>query len=347
MPKLTQKTEVFCRFEETSLYVLIAFGPMRKLPKRLTGFFALGLGITVLVSCSEEEPVPMPAPQITRLVLDLSGSNDYLEQYRRLKPAIYSTLSENALGNPYGKNPAGPVELSITFIVESASQARVLEIVDSEFGYELYGDLTEVYGRSVLQKEKDWPLVVAAYRDALRSNYQSIESCSNSVWKILDPNFGEENSKVISQRICEYVLNGLDTVEKVIPSTIRKSGGSDIFGALREIKTWGAKVREVKPNAKIKVIFASDMVHNTDGQRDLFGQGGILTGKIGQEEICNAANEQAQLSALNFDRIEFEVIGRGNAASVSADEAEALAIFWECFAEASNFKINFLTDGNG
>jgi len=347
MPKSNPATRDFCYVAETSLFVLIPFGPMRWLPKRLTSLLAMSIGLSVLVGCSEEAPIPMPSPQITRLILDLSGSNDYMEQYRRLKPAIYSTLSDNALGNPYDKKPIGPVELSLTFIVESASQARVVEIVDSEFGYELYGDLTEVYGRSVLQKEKDWPLVIAAYRDALRGNYQSIDACSNSVWRILDPNFGEENSKVISQRVCEYVLNSLETVENVIPSTIRKSGGSDIFGALREIKTWAAKVREIKPKAKIKVIFASDMVHNTDGQRDLFGSGGILTGKIGQGEICNAANEQAQLSALNFDRVEFEVIGRGNAKSVSADEAEALAIFWECFAEASNFKINFLTDGNG
>ena len=89
------------------------------------------------------------------------------------------------------------------------------------------------------------------------------------------------------------------------------------------------------------------MVHSTNGQRDLFGRGGLLTNKIGKGEICEIAKEQATLSALEFLDISFTVIGRGNSSMVSGDEGEALAIFWECFADASGFKINFVTDGNG
>jgi hypothetical protein len=124
-------------------------------------------------------------------------------------------------------------------------------------------------------------------------------------------------------------------------------GGSDLFGSLREIESWANKLRESRPNAKINVVFASDMIHDTDGQRDLLGNGGLLTNKIGKEEICIVAKEQASLSALEVAEISFNVIGRGNSSSVSADEAEALAIFWNCFAESSGFKINFVTDGNG
>ena len=312
---------------------------------RLLAVSAALLGL--LSSCAEEEVVSMPAPELTRYVLDLSGSNDYIEQYQRLKPAIYEDLSTASLGDPYQSSPSGPKELSITFILASASQARVVEIVSAEFGLSLYQDLTEVYGRSELQKELDWPLVLAAYRDALQGEYTNISSCVNSIWETLDPNLGEDNSKDVADKICAFTTKAVERIEKEIPASLGPGGGSDIFGSLREIESWANKVKESRPNAKVNVVFASDMVHNTDGQRDLLGNGGLLTNKIGKGEICQVANEQASMSALEVSDVSFIVIGRGNSSSVSADEAEALAIFWDCFAESSGFKISFLTDGNG
>jgi len=307
--------------------------------------FAASLGL--LSGCAEEEAVGMPAPQFTRYVLDLSGSNDYMEQYQRLKPAIYADLSAQSLGDPYQSSPKGPKELSITFILASASQARVVEITNAEFGLSLYQDLSEVYGRSVLQKEKDWPLVLAAYRDALQGTFTSASVCVNTIWETLDPNLGEDNSKDIAGKICNFTVEAVNKIEKSIPASLGPGGGSDVFGSLREIESWANKLTESRPNAKINVVFASDMVHNTNGQRDLLGKGGLLTNKIGKGEVCEIANEQASLSELDVSDISFSVIGRGNSSSVSADEAEALAIFWECFAETSGFKINFVTDGNG
>ena len=87
------------------------------------------------------------------------------------------------------------------------------------------------------------------------------------------------------------------------------------------------------------------MVHSTKGQRDFFGLNGLLTGKIGKSEICSIASEQAAFSALNLKGVKVEIIGRGNAKSVSADEGEALAIFWDCFAEASGFELSTVSDG--
>ena len=301
----------------------------------------------LLTSCAEEEAVPMPAPQITRYVLDLSGSNDYMEQYQRLKPAMYADLSAESLGDPYESSPKGPKELSITFILASASQARVIEITNAEFGLSLYQDLSEVYGRSVLQKENDWPLVLAAYRDALQGTFTSASVCVNSIWETLKPNFGEVNSKDIAGRICNFTVEVLKKIEKTIPASLSRGGGSDVFGSLREIESWAKKLKESRPNAKINVVFASDMVHDTNGQRDLLGNGGLLTNKIGKGEVCEIANQQASLSELKVSDISFSIIGRGNSSTVSADEAEALAIFWNCFAQASGFEINFVTDGNG
>jgi hypothetical protein len=315
----------------------------RKLALLAVSVVFLGL----LSGCAEEEAVPMPAPQITRYVLDLSGSNDYMEQYQRLKPAIYADLSAESLGDPYQSSPLGPKELSMTFILASASQARVVEIASAEFGLSLYQDLTEVYGRSELQKENDWPLVQAAYRDALKGKYTNVTVCVNSIWETLKPNLGEDNSKDIAGKICSFTIEAVNKIEKTIPASLGPGGGSDLFGSLREIESWANKLRESRPNAKINVVFASDMIHNTDGQRDLLGNGGLLTNKIGKGEVCQVANEQASLSALEVAEISFNVIGRGNSSSVSADEAEALAIFWNCFAESSGFKINFVTDGNG
>jgi len=251
----------------------------------------------LLSGCAEEEAVPMPAPQITRYVLDLSGSNDYMEQYQRLKPAIYADLSAESLGDPYQSSPLGPKELSMTFILASASQARVVEIASAEFGLSLYQDLTEVYGRSELQKENDWPLVQAAYRDALKGKYTNVTVCVNSIWETLKPNLGEDNSKDIAGKICSFTIETVNKIEKTIPASLSPGGGSDLFGSLREIESWANKLRESRPNAKINVVFASDMIHNTDGQRDLLGKGGLLTNKIGKGEVCQVANEQASLSA--------------------------------------------------
>jgi hypothetical protein len=288
----------------------------------------------------------MPAAQITRFVLDLSGSNDSVDQYTRLKPTIYQELKLASVGNPYGTSKNGPVDLSMTFIVGSASQARVESILSSDFGFKLFEDIQKVYGRTGAQIAKDWPLVVAADGKAFDARFSGNESvCVSSIYKTMDVNLGEEISKEIAQRLCNRAIETIDVIEHQIPASISKASGSDVFGAFREIDTWVEKTKRTKPDSKIKVVFASDMVHWTNGQRDLFGKNGLLTDKIGKAEIEVVAQEQAQLSSLKLQGVKVDVIGRGNSSSVSADQGEALAIFWKSFAEASGFELNTLTDG--
>jgi len=106
------------------------------------------LAAGVLAGCSSEPPIAMPSAQVTRFVLDLSGSNDVNNQYERMKPSIYKELSLDSLGNPFSVNPSGPIDLSMTFIVGSASQASVSSITKSDFGFKLFADLENVYGRT-------------------------------------------------------------------------------------------------------------------------------------------------------------------------------------------------------
>ena len=314
--------------------------------KGLVTLFFLGLFSSVLTSCSTEPPAAMPPAQITRFVLDLSGSNDALDQYSRLKPAIYNELKLDSIGNPFSPSPTGPVDLSITFILESASQARVEAITESEFGFKLYDDLRKVYDRSDLQVREDWDLIVAADRKAIDKGLSAnLTSCISDVFATMSPRLGEKTSQVIAERLCNRAINTIDTIENNVPKSIMLANGSDIFGAFREIDTWAEKIRSSRPNSKIKVVFASDMVHYTNGQRDLLSSRGLITGLIGKNEICSIAKNQAELSALNLKDVVVEVIGRGNSSSVSADEGEALSIFWKCFAESSGFELNTMTDG--
>ena len=314
--------------------------------KGLVTLFFLGLFSSVLTSCSTEPPAAMPPAQITRFVLDLSGSNDALDQYSRLKPAIYNELKLDSIGNPFSPSPTGPVDLSITFILESASQARVEAITESEFGFKLYDDLRKVYDRSDLQVREDWDLIVAADRKAIDKGLSAnLTSCISDVFATMSPRLGEKTSKVIAERLCNRAINTIDTIENNVPKSIMLANGSDIFGAFREIDTWAEKIRSSRPDSKIKVVFASDMVHYTNGQRDLLSSRGLITGLIGKNEICSIAKNQAELSALNLKDVVVEVIGRGNSSSVSADEGEALSIFWKCFAESSGFELNTMTDG--
>ena len=314
--------------------------------KGLVTLFFLGLFSSVLTSCSTEPPAAMPPAQITRFVLDLSGSNDALDQYSRLKPAIYNELKLDSIGNPFSPSPTGPVDLSITFILESASQARVEAITESEFGFKLYDDLRKVYDRSDLQVREDWDLIVAADRKAIDKGLSAnLTSCISDVFATMSPRLGEKTSQVIAERLCNRAINTIDTIENNVPKSIMLANGSDIFGAFREIDTWAQKIRSSRPNSKIKVVFASDMVHYTNGQRDLLSSRGLITGLIGKNEICSIAKNQAELSALNLKDVVVEVIGRGNSSSVSADEGEALSIFWKCFAESSDFELNTMTDG--
>ena len=300
----------------------------------------------MLTSCSTEPPAAMPPAQITRFVLDLSGSNDALDQYSRLKPAIYNELKLDSIGNPFSPSPTGPVDLSITFILESASQARVEAITESEFGFKLYDDLRKVYDRSDLQVREDWDLIVAADRKAIDKGLSAnLTSCISDVFATMSPRLGEKTSQVIAERLCNRAINTIDTIENNVPKSIMLANGSDIFGAFREIDTWAEKIRSSRPDSKIKVVFASDMVHYTNGQRDLLSSRGLITGLIGKNEICSIAKNQAELSALNLKDVVVEVIGRGNSSSVSADEGEALSIFWKCFAESSDFELNTMTDG--
>ena len=314
--------------------------------KGLVTLFFLGLFSSVLTSCSTEPPAAMPPAQITRFVLDLSGSNDALDQYSRLKPAIYNELKLDSIGNPFSPSPTGPVDLSITFILESASQARVEAITESEFGFKLYDDLRKVYDRSDLQVREDWDLIVAADRKAIDKGLSAnLTSCISDVFATMSPRLGEKTSQAIAERLCNRAINTIDTIENNVPKSIMLANGSDIFGAFREIDTWAEKIRSSRPDSKIKVVFASDMVHYTNGQRDLLSSRGLITGLIGKNEICSIAKNQAELSALNLKDVVVEVIGRGNSSSVSADEGEALSIFWKCFAESSGFELNTMTDG--
>ena len=302
--------------------------------------------LLLLQGCAATPPTSMPPSQVTRFVLDLSGSNDALDQYSRLKPSIYRELKLDSLGNPFSENPSGPVDLSMTFIVGSASQARVESIISSDFGVKLFSDLQEVYGRSGDQIESDWPLVIAADRKALDSGTSSNEKvCSEKISGVMEVNLGDEISREIALRLCARALKTIDIIEKQVPDSITLSSGSDVFGAFREIDTWVEKEKITKPGASFKIVFASDMVHWTNGQRDLFGKTGLLTGKIGKDEICSIASEQAKLSALNLKGVKIEIIGRGNAKAVTADQGEALAIFWKCFAEDSPFELNTVSDG--
>jgi hypothetical protein len=161
----------------------------------------------------------------------------------------------------------------------------------------------------------------------------------------MSPRLGEKTSQAIAERLCDRAINPIDTIENQVPKSILLASGSDIFGAFRELDTWAEKIRSSRPDSKIKVVFASDMVHYTNGQRDLLSSRGLITGLIGKNEICGIAKNQAALSALNLKDVEVEVIGRGNSSSVSADEGEALSIFWKCFAESSGFELNTMTDG--
>lgn len=304
------------------------------------------LAAGVLTGCSSEPPIAMPAAQVTRFVLDLSGSNDVNNQYERMKPSIYKELSLDSLGNPFSANPSGPIDLSMTFIMGSASQASVSSITKSVFGFKLFADLEKVYGRTGDQISTDWPLVLASYRQALALKGTSdLNACVNKIYGTMEVNLGDDISNEIAARLCDGAFTTIDLIENQIPSSFTKASGSDVFGAFREIDTWVEKTKVEQPESSIKVVFASDMVHWTNGQRDLFGSSGLLRGLIGKDQICSIAKTQAELSALNIQGVRVEIIGRGNAKSVSADEGEALAIFWKCFAEASGFDLKTSTDG--
>lgn len=311
------------------------------------GLFLVGILATPLLGgCSSEPPIAMPAAQVTRFVLDLSGSNDVNNQYDRMKPSIYKELSLDSLGNPFSAAPSGPIDLSMTFIVGSASQASVSSIAKSDFGFKLFADLEKVYGRTGDQISTDWPLVLAAYRQALvLKSLSNTGECVNKIYGTMEVNLGDDISKEIASRLCDGAFSTIDLIENQIPASFNKASGSDVFGALREIDTWVEKVKVEQPNSTIKVVFASDMVHWTNGQRDLLGSSGLLKGLIGKDQICSIAKTQADLSALNLQGVRVDIIGRGNAKSVSADEGEALAIFWKCFAEASGFELQTSTDG--
>lgn len=307
----------------------------------------LGLLITgLLVGCSSEPPIAMPPAQVTRFVLDLSGSNDVNNQYERMKPSIYKELSLDSLGNPFSANPSGPIDLSMTFIVGSASQASVSSITRSDFGFKLFMDLEKVYGRTGDQISTDWPLVLASYKQALAlKSTSNSNACVDRIYRTMKVNLGDDISKEIAARLCDGAFTTIDLIENQIPSSFIKASGSDVFGAFREIDTWVEKTKVEQPESRIKVVFASDMVHWTNGQRDLLGSSGLLRGLVGKDQLCSIAQTQAALSALNIQGVRVEIIGRGNAKSVSADEGEALAIFWKCFADASGFDLQTSTDG--
>jgi hypothetical protein len=306
----------------------------------------------LLVGCSEVEKASMPPAEYTQYILDLSGSNDSLDQFERLKPDIYKKLKSNVLGDPYSMDSLGPVDLSLTFILGSASQARVLNITSAEFGQSLFRDLPELFGRSTEQLPDDWQLVLAANKASFEVfndlGKNSLAGCVKDIFPVMEKRLGLKNSNIVAERICQKTMDSLNIIERDIPNQFKMATGSDIFGAFREVDTWVDKIRGEQPMAKIKVLFASDMVHYTKGERDFFGKvkPGLLTGKLGKEEICAVAEEQARLSGLNLKGVQVATIGRGNSKAVSADEGEALAIFWRCFAKSSGFELESTTDGS-
>ena len=303
-----------------------------RLGPKVTAFF---IGFMALSGCATT-PDAMPSTQVDIFVLDLSTSNNKENQLRRLNEDLSKSLTSNGLGVPKAtsnQTVSGPITTIFTFIEESATKSETFKIQNAESTIKLWNN--------EFAKDKDrnayaWLQVSNSYSSYLQQQLSSNEpfsysTCQNQLDLALSQKFNSDGKRTrIVNTLCqkiEELTSGYSNLIKYVENT--EAPKTDIFGMLAKIDRMVEQIKKDSPQSEITVNIGSDMQHETGDSRDTPRK--LTSIKLERDRACKLGGEDRIREGLTFDNNSVvRISGVGNA-EVSAEFANALVRYWQCF----------------
>lgn len=284
---------------------------------------------------------PMPSTRVDIFVLDLSMSNNKVDQLQKIKDHVNSSLSDNSLGVPKAigeLSQSGPVTTIFTFIVGNASNAPTFRLQSAADVRKLWID---EFAQDTERNSASWALISGYYGAYILSILRqdvafSRQSCVSDLDFRLKPKFiGDSKRGRIIDVLCGKAET-LDSQYRALMTYVSQESAqqTDIYGMLDEVQQIVASEKMVDPKSRVSVTIASDMQHDT---RD----GRTTSDKLRQLAFVPVAS----CAAGKADRIsngstlhnssELKIRGIG-AAQITAEYSLALKKYWRCYFPRSD-----------
>ena len=279
---------------------------------------------------------PMPPTKVDVFVLDLSTSNDKINQLNRIKDDLNASLVANSLGVPKPSSEesvSGPVTTIFTFIVDAAPKSETFILQDASDARKLWSD---EFAADSERNAKSWSQISSEYRFYAQSILQSSSGfnklqCERDLDSNLKPKFmGDAKRGRIVGVLCNKAeiltsnyQNLLSYVEKVVaPAT-------DVYGMLNQVDRLVADLSKKEKKSDININIGSDMQHETGDSRDTPAK--LRSINLESGAACDAGSQDKTKEGLTFDKkVNLKISGIGNA-KISAEYGNALIRYWQCF----------------
>jgi hypothetical protein len=301
------------------------------------------LPLLLLIQGCSSSPDLMPSTKVNIFVLDLSISNDKVNQLNRIKEDLDSSLIGNALGvpkNTSNESAVGPATTIFTFIVDAATKSETIKLQDASDVRKLWGD---VFADDTERNSKSWSEISSEYKNyaqsILDSNFEFNKSqCLNDLDAKLKPKFmGDSKRGRIVGVLCSKAellsTNYKELLTYIETVSARKT---DIFGMLNQLDRLVTEIKKEDNESQVDINIGSDMQHETGDSRDTPKKLQSLNYESGAS--CNLGTSDRLKEGLTFDsKAKIKIAGIGNA-KVSAEYGNSLIRYWQCYFPEAEIK---------
>ena len=317
--------------------------------RRLWKWWApLALAALSLSACAGPPRAALEPPHLIQIWLDVSSSNDALDQWQRIAGDLDSGINDFPITNLDSDDPADrrPTYISLNFIQGNSFRSPSLTLLSGDLAIGLYQTLVE---RNDSQFAKDWRQLNLTTKQILVSLTKDSSftdaDCEVQAREGISQRLGRRTLDQAVGQVCDSVMawgTNLQQIESVIAEQSSQATGTDVFNALRMAERKFSDFLETYPNATAELIIASDMRNFAPGsQRNMRD---LLTTATDRTSQCEAGRKQAELDDLDLQGTRILVRGLGNSADVDSDFAAALLEFWDCYFDG---KAEFDNDTRG
>lgn len=296
----------------------------------------------VLTSCSGKV-VTIAEPNLNIYLLDLTGSGSTNDQLTRIFDNIQEDIALNNLGKPFGaaEEVVAPTVSDIYFVGTNSRYLLNFTLQDFEAAKKLF-DLN-MEDNNLSNAEENWRVISSVINDVLSKNIYYEKNpilpseCSDIFDRELSDLFSENKRVEYVELICSIVENSSRQYFKFreyieVQSPLQTH--SDVFGAMSAINDRISQFVSDYPNGNVKVIMASDGWHNISFEK----YKNIKELIAAFPDACSAGKAigaKKQFSSLRLKQVDLSdkpgVGALGSSSSTTAEFANVLSQFWNCF----------------
>jgi hypothetical protein len=216
----------------------------------------------------------MPSPQVSVYLLDLTGSGNATEQLGRIQDDLTLSMTRGTLGNPFpgiGK-VFGPTVTRIYFVGTNSFALQEFKLQDYEIAFQLLEQIKNGY-KNAKNREEVWNTLREEYAKYIKDSLDagttpSKQAClSDFDIRLAEVWSNESVRRDYSSPICDLAVYSLTNYLNMEKYVVEQSApgvqkASDVFGAFAKIANIVNKYHEQFPDAKIKLLLATDGDHN-------------------------------------------------------------------------------------